>query len=314
MAEPAKGQPGGLDKQKMKQVLVPALAVAAIVVLVGLVVYVSDSAAPPKMSDGSNGTVDDADLKTLSDGVRYRDLKEGTGEECPPGANVTIHYTGWIPDGTVFDTSKNAREPRTMPLGSLIPGWQEGIPGMKRGGKRKLVIAPAKGYGSQAKGKIPANSTLIFEVEMVDFKPPPAPPRERRSPAPTDLSKLSDGTAPGADDPDLKPLGNTGLKYRDIKVGDGDECPPNAHVVMDYTGWLAIGGSLFDSSWKGGGTPLDMSLRELIGGWQQGVPGMKIGGIRKLVIPPELGYKDKPQKGIPANSTLVFEIELLGIR
>jgi peptidylprolyl isomerase len=220
----------------------------------------------------------------------------------------------------VFDSSKERGQPFNAILRpgtekSVIAGWQEGVPGMKVGGIRKLVIAPEKAYGKQEKGKIKANSTLIFEVELIEFKPGPPPPRPRRTPPPTDLTKLSDGTEPGADDPGLKPLGDSGLKYRDLKVGDGPVCPPGAGVVMDYTGWLTTGGKYFDSSWKPSSDgPLDMSLNDLIDGWKQGVPGMKVGGVRKLVIPPELAYRDQVKTGIPPNSTLVFEIELLGIK
>ena len=316
MAEPNKPQPAGVDRAKLKQYLVPAGAVLAVLLLVGLVVYVS-GASEHKMSDGSNGSADDAGLKEAAAGVTYRDIKEGLGEACPEGAEVTMHYTGWLTDGTVFESSKEGKataQPLSSPLKELIKGWQEGVPGMKKNGIRKLVIAPDKGYGAKAKGKIPGGSTLIFEVELLAFAPPPAPPRPRRSPAPTDLSKLSDGTAPGADDPNLRPLGTAGLMCRDIRVGDGPECPDGASVVMDYTGWLTSGGKPFDSSWKAGGKPLDMSLRELIKGWQQGVPGMKVGGVRKLVIPPALGYGAGGQGDIPPNATLVFEIELLGIK
>ncbi|MFM8272774.1 MAG: FKBP-type peptidyl-prolyl cis-trans isomerase [Gemmata sp.] len=316
MAVPGKGRPDGADRQKVKQVMVPALAVAAIVVLVGLVVFVSDSAAGRKMSDGSNGSVDDTGLKEVGAGVRSRDIKEGVGEACPPGAEVKIHYTGWLNDGTVFDSSRDRGQPATFKLAGLIQGWQEGIPGMRPGGIRKLVIAPEKGYGQQDKGKIPPGSTLIFEVELLEAKPGPVPPRPRRTPPPSDLSKLSDGTEPGADDPKLIPIGTGGLKYRDLKDGDGPVCPAGAHVVMDYTGWLLTGGPYFDSSWKPGSDgPLDMSLRSLIQGWQEGVPGMKVGGVRKLVIPADLGYGARGSPpAIPGGATLVFEIELLGVK
>ncbi|MBX9584166.1 MAG: FKBP-type peptidyl-prolyl cis-trans isomerase [Gemmataceae bacterium] len=131
---------------------------------------------------------------------------------------------------------------------------------------------------------------------------------------PTDLTKLSDGTAPTADDPDLKDLGN-GLQYRDLKEGNGEECPAGATPIMDYIGWLKDGGKRFDTSFKPGGAPLDYPLGRLVKGWQQGVPGMKVGGIRKLVIPPELGYgAGGYPPDIPPNATLVFEIELLGIK
>jgi peptidylprolyl isomerase len=321
MAEAGKPNDEGFDRAKLKRFLVPAGAVAAVVVLVGLVMSVS-GAMSRKMSDGSDGTAGDPGLKEIAPGVRYRDLKVGTGDPCPPDAQVTMHYTGWLENGEVFDST---REGKSSPApfqaslkpgaGGLIPGWVEGVPGMKVGGVRKLVLAPEKAYGEKGAGRIPGNATLIFEIEMLGFAPPPqSSVRARRSPPPSDLTKLIDGTVPEAKDDELKPLGTDGLLYRDIKVGDGPECPNGAAVVMDYTGWLVRGGRPFDSSWNPGRQPLNMSLHSLIKGWQQGVPGMKVGGIRKLVIPPSLGYGSQDKGDIPPNSTLVFEIELLGFR
>lgn len=316
MADAGKPQADGLNKSQMKQYLVPAVAVAAVVVLAGLVIFVSGSGGR-KMSDGSDGSASDSGLKEVSTGVKSRDLKEGTGEACPPGAEVKMHYTGWLENGDVFDSTRVGAKatglPVTFKLKSLIKGWQEGIPGMKAGGIRKLVIAPDKGYGPKGNAAIPGDSTLIFEVELVEFTAPAGAPRPRREPPPSDLTKLSDGTAPGDNDPGLQPLGTGGLKYRDLKVGDGPACPEGATPIMDYTGWLVSGGQPFDSSFNRG-EPLDMPLADLIKGWQQGVPGMKVGGIRKLVIPPDLGYGGQDRPKIPANSTLVFEVELLGIK
>lgn len=165
----------GLTRQQRLAVLVPVGGLALLVVLVILFVNI---AGPAKVSaktmpfDGSNGSADDPDLKDLGGGLKYRDLKVGDGEEVPPGATVTIHYVGWVADtGVVFDSSRDKGQPATFPLGQLIPGWQQGIPGMRVGGVRKLVIPPELGYGSMAKGKIPANSTLIFEIELSDFSP-----------------------------------------------------------------------------------------------------------------------------------------------
>ncbi|MCE9565488.1 MAG: FKBP-type peptidyl-prolyl cis-trans isomerase [Planctomycetes bacterium] len=271
------------------------------------------------MSDGSDGSVEDSKLKELTPGVRFRDIKEGNGDLVAPGAKVKVHYTGWLADGTVFDSSKDkgrsplepSLSPKAPPGQGVIQGWQEGIPGMKVGGIRKLVISPDKAYGNKASAKIPAGSTLVFEVELLETTPAP---RDRRSPLPTDLTKMADGSSPTAEDPGLKPLGDGGLKYRDLKEGDGPVAPVGAKVVMDYTGWLLSDGSVFDSSFKPGNDPLDMGLEGLIRGWQQGVPGMKVGGIRKLVIPADLAYGAGGRPGIPPNSTLVFEIELLGLK
>ncbi len=140
---------GQSDRAKMMRVLIPALAVGAIVILVAVITGMSDG-SNKKMSDGSNGSVDDPDLKEIVYGVRYRDLKEGTGEPCPKDAKVTVKYSGWLTDGSVFDSTKNKdRLPVEFDLQGEIPGWQIGIPGMKPGGIRKLVIAPEKGYGNQ---------------------------------------------------------------------------------------------------------------------------------------------------------------------
>ncbi|MHB2021583.1 MAG: FKBP-type peptidyl-prolyl cis-trans isomerase [Candidatus Xenobia bacterium] len=106
--------------------------------------------------------------------VQVTDLKLGTGEEAEDGRTVSVRYVGTLPDGTKFDsTADHDDQPVTFELGAgrVIPGWEAGLRGMKVGGKRHLVIPPAAGYGSrEMPGKIPANSTLIFDVELVDVK------------------------------------------------------------------------------------------------------------------------------------------------
>ncbi len=96
------------------------------------------------------------------------DVQVGEGTECPSGATVQVHYTGTLMDGTKFDSSKDRGEPITFPLNNLIQGWQEGIPGMKVGGTRKLTIPYAKAYGERgAPPSIPPRSDLIFEIELL---------------------------------------------------------------------------------------------------------------------------------------------------
>jgi len=109
----------------------------------------------------------------MPDGLRYTDDQVGTGTEAQAGKTVSVHYTGWLLDGTKFDSSKDRNQPFSFPLGrgQVIKGWDEGVAGMKVGGKRTLVIPPDLGYGARgAGGVIPPNATLKFEVELLDVK------------------------------------------------------------------------------------------------------------------------------------------------
>lgn len=109
-------------------------------------------------------------VQTTSSGLKYVDKKVGTGDEVRSGDEVTVHYKGWLDDGTVFDTSrKSGREPLVFPVGvgAVIKGWDEGLVGMKVGGVRELTIPPDLAYGDVDMGPIPANSTLHFEVEVL---------------------------------------------------------------------------------------------------------------------------------------------------
>lgn len=99
------------------------------------------------------------------------ELQVGSGDEATSGQNVTVHYTGWLTNGTKFDSSVDRGDPFSFRLGAgqVISGWDQGVAGMKVGGKRKLTIPPHMGYGARgAGGVIPPNATLVFEVELLE--------------------------------------------------------------------------------------------------------------------------------------------------
>jgi len=110
---------------------------------------------------------------TTPTGLKYTDLQVGDGPEARPGNNVSVHYTGWLENGTKFDSSLDRRSPFNFNLGGgqVIQGWDQGVAGMKVGGKRRLTIPASLGYGARgAGGVIPPNATLIFEVELLGVK------------------------------------------------------------------------------------------------------------------------------------------------
>jgi len=109
-------------------------------------------------------------MPTTPSGLIIEDVTVGEGVAAATGQKVTVHYTGWLTKGTQFDSSKDRNDPFVFPLGGgrVIKGWDEGVQGMKVGGKRKLTIPPALGYGARgAGGAIPPNATLVFEVELL---------------------------------------------------------------------------------------------------------------------------------------------------
>lgn len=110
---------------------------------------------------------------TTPSGLKYTDLETGQGEEARAGKTVDVHYTGWLENGTKFDSSLDRGRPFSFRLGGgqVIRGWDEGVAGMKVGGKRRLTIPADLGYGARgAGGVIPPNATLIFEVELLGVR------------------------------------------------------------------------------------------------------------------------------------------------
>lgn len=132
-------------------------------------------------SDGDGNTfadeldIDLASMEQRDGGLYVQDVEVGTGAEAVAGQLVAVHYSGWLADGTPFDSSRDRGVPFEVVIGEggVIQGWDQGIPGMREGGRRKLVIPPELAYGAVgAGGVIPPNATLVFDVELLEVRDP----------------------------------------------------------------------------------------------------------------------------------------------
>jgi len=143
------------------------IATTAILVLMGITLWAQTAAQKPNTNAPTKVTGDG--VKTAS-GLQYWDITVGTGDVAKQGSRVKVHYTGWLTNGKKFDSSVDAGRPFqfTIGRGEVIQGWDEGVAGMKVGGKRQLRIPPDLAYGqSGAAGVIPPNATLIFDVQLL---------------------------------------------------------------------------------------------------------------------------------------------------
>jgi FKBP-type peptidyl-prolyl cis-trans isomerase len=243
----------------------------------------------PGRSDAAENRVTE-----LPDGLKYTDTKIGDGATAKAGNKVSVHYIAWLSDngatGKKFDSSFE-RGQLQFTLGShqIIAGLDEGVAGMKVGGKRTLIIPPKLGYGAPgAGGVIPPNATLIYDVELSQVQ---SDADENR------VTEMPDG-----------------LKYTDTKIGDGATAKAGNKVSVHYITWLSDNGATgkkFDSSFERGQLQFTLGSHQVIAGLDEGVAGMKVGGKRTLIIPPKLGYGAPGAGGvIPPDATLIYDVEL----
>ena len=150
--------------------MIRSFLLAAAFVAATSVAALADKKPDDKPTDAPLGKVPPVDAKEwkkTDSGLEIWDVKEGKGEAVKAGARVTVHYIGWLTNGKKFDSSRDRNETIEFGLNQVIKGWQEGIPGMKPGGVRRLKIPAKLGYGDRgAPPDIPGGATLIFEVEL----------------------------------------------------------------------------------------------------------------------------------------------------
>jgi len=208
------------------------------------------------------------------------------------GDVISVHYLGALTDGTKFDASYDRKQPITFPLGvgRVIKGWDEGLQYLHLGDSAKFTIPSDIAYGSRAMGSIPANSTLLFTVKVVDIKKAVKP----YNCAGLDTVKMDDG-----------------LAYIVVNKAKGDAISKGDRAFMQYSGYFT-NGKKFDSSYDNGGKDFDFILGRgrVIKGWDLAVVGMKAGEKRRLLIPYNLAYGEKGSGPIPPKSNLIFDIEL----
>ena len=154
--------------------IIVALAAAILMVMFacspGPAVCETPSERSNDMTDGPP-TVSGEPVTTGS-GLKYIDIEPGSGDSPEPGQTVVVHYTGWLEDGTKFDSSLDRGQPFSFPIGAgrVIRGWDEGVATMQLCGQRRLIIPPDLAYGARGQGPIPSNATLIFDVELLEVR------------------------------------------------------------------------------------------------------------------------------------------------
>jgi FKBP-type peptidyl-prolyl cis-trans isomerase len=157
------------EESKMSRYWILIVIVAVLAAGVGVFMR-SRSTSSSSGSAGGGPTAVSGAGTTTATGLQYWDITMGTGTEAAAGKEVKVHYTGWLTDGQKFDSSVDRGEPFTFHLGAgeVIPGWDQGVAGMKVGGKRQLKIPPTLGYGERgAGGVIPPNATLVVDVQLL---------------------------------------------------------------------------------------------------------------------------------------------------
>lgn len=235
-------------------------------------------------------------VKTAS-GLEYTIKEKGNGKKAQAGDKVVVHYTGKLTNDTVFDSSVKRGEPFSFKLGAgqVIKGWDEAFAILQVGDKATIKFGPELGYGDRDMGKIPAGSTLIFDVELLDV-----------------LEGVRPWDAKGKDT--IKTP--SGLKYIMFKENkSGDLAVVGSKVTVHYSGYFTDG-KPFDSSIDRGKplTNLKVGVGQVIKGWDEGLTYLRMGEKAKIIVPYYLAYGEAGRPPmIPAKADLIFDVEILNV-
>jgi peptidylprolyl isomerase len=229
-------------------------------------------------------------------GLKIHWLQLGQGETPRAGDQVSVHYTGRLTDSTKFDSSLDRNQPFSFKLGrgQVIAGWDEGLAQMRVGDKVLLTIPPAIAYGEKGvEGVIPANATLVFDVELLEIKPGVRP----FSTAGKDTIRTAQG-----------------LSIIMIHDAPGTKAVSGQKVDAHYSGYF-LDGKMFDSSIdRGQSFQFLLGRNQVIPGFDSAFRYLSIGDSARIVIPYQLAYGEQGNQGIPPKSDLVFDVILLGLQ
>lgn len=238
---------------------------------------------------------------TTQSGLQVTELSRGEGAPPKNGDIVKVRYDAWYMDtGKKFDSTDNHAEPFRFRIGEddVLPGFNEGVASMRKGGHRVLVMPPELAFGKEGRpGVVAPNTWVKFEVELVDYEAAPSPP-ELWSEEGKELVTLENG-----------------LQFIEYAEGEGERPKLGDAVIVHYSGFLDDG-EVFDTTHYRL-VPIEFELKpgRLIDGFLEGLLMMKVGARRKLIIPPYLAYGDEGfGKRIPPNSTLTYDVFLVGVR
>jgi peptidylprolyl isomerase len=234
---------------------------------------------------------------TTESGLQYLETLPGDGPNPEDGDIVTMNYVASLPDGTEFGNSYQQGTPVKAIVGrdQLLPGWEEGLKLMKAGGQARMVLPPELAFGAEGFGMIPPDSYVILVVEVITIEDPPNP---------VDYSE-----------DDLTST-DSGLQYIDLHSGEGDSAKSGDIVSNHFSLWIKGEPNHVFIGSSEDGQPITFEIGKgdtVFPGWEEGNIGLKVGGSRLLVIPPELGLGETGAGEIPPNAVLLVEITLLEI-